>query len=95
MIPVAMLLLGVPAGRFCRTTRQALATLLAVFATILVVQTIIVTNASNDGVPLTYWLVQIASLAGGLLLLWVGIALRRRSPRRSPTSSHAEGQPSS
>lgn len=81
MIPVVMLLLGLPIGRFCQSTRQAVVVLLAVFLAVLFIQSIAVFSAADDGIPLAYWLVQIASLAGGLLLLWGGVELRRRGRR--------------
>lgn len=80
MIIVAMLLCGPVSGRFCTTTRQALTVLVLAFVLVAAVQTIIVANTS-DGLPLVYWLVQIAALAGGLLLLWLGVALRQRNHR--------------
>ncbi len=81
MIPVAMLLLGLPIGRFCRSTRQAVIVLIAAFLAGLIVQSIVVLSAADDGLPPAYWLVQIASLACGLLLTWGGVGLRRRSHR--------------
>lgn len=81
MIIVAMLLFGPASGRFCRTTRQALTVLLVAYALVVAVQTIIVANTGSDGLPLAYWLVQLAALAGGLLLLWLGVTLRHRHAR--------------
>jgi hypothetical protein len=81
MIPIAMLLLGLPIGRFCQSARQAVVLLLAAFLVVLIVQSIVVLSAGDDGLPPAYWLVQIASLAGGLLLTWGGVRLRRRGGR--------------
>ncbi len=83
MIIVAMLLFGPASGRFCRTTRQAVTVLLVAYALVVAVQTIVVTRTSSDGLPLAYWLVQFAALAGGLLLLRLGVTLRHRHDRKS------------
>jgi hypothetical protein len=81
VIIAAMLLAGPLSGWFCRTTRQAVIVLLAAFALVLAVQSVVVATSSGDGLPLAYWAVQAAALAGGLALLWLGIRLRDRKAR--------------
>jgi lipid-A-disaccharide synthase-like uncharacterized protein len=78
VVPVAMLLVALPAGLFAHTLRQALAITLAVFAALLIVQSIVVASSSTDALPAVYWIVQVVSLAVGLALLRLGVFLRSR-----------------
>ena len=78
MVPVAMLLVALPAGLLARSRTRALTITLAVFAALLIVQSIVVASSSTGALVLAYWIVQILSLAAGLALLRLGVFLRAR-----------------
>lgn len=78
MIPLAMLLIPLPVGLLARSRRQALTITLAVYASLLIVQSIVVASSASDSLPPAYWLVQMLSLGVGLALLHLGLLLRAR-----------------
>jgi hypothetical protein len=78
VVPLVMLLVPLPVGLFSRTGRRALTVTLAVFAAVLIVQSIVVASSSPDRLPAAYWVVQVVSLAVGLTLARLGGVLRAR-----------------
>lgn len=81
MVQIAMLVCGVATGLACRSWRQAMVIILAVFAVVLAVQTPAV--ASEDGFEtavdvIIYCVIQAVSLAVGLGLARVLFGRRQR-----------------
>lgn len=83
MVPVTMILLGLILGIWGRSTARSHRFLLAAFVVVLAAQTAIVFGPGHGSSTTAYWLVQIASLAAGVLLLNAAAAARHRTRART------------
>jgi len=73
-----MLVCGVVAGLKCRTWKQAVLIILAVFAAVMVPQTIAVGSEAGEDLGPIYWLIQLVSVGVGLGIARLVINLRAR-----------------
>jgi hypothetical protein len=83
MVPVTMILLGLALGIWGRSTARSHRYLFAAFVVVLAAQTAIVFGPGHGSSRTAYWLVQIASLAAGVLLLNAVAAVRHRTRART------------
>jgi hypothetical protein len=78
MVQIAMLVCGIAAGLLCKSWKQAVVVIGAVFAVGLVPQTISVAHMKGEDIGPIYWAIQVVSLAVGLGLARLLLTRRLR-----------------